>query len=118
MLWLYLIALAVLGAILVVLIGRWDGAHPPQEEGRGAAPDDVDELLSHAGPAGITARDLDEVVLDSAPRGYRMDQVDKLLDALAVQLRGAPAEGSEEDDASSGEEAGQRDDQGFDRPSG
>lgn len=86
MLWLYLIALAVLGTVIVVLLGRWDGAQPPAEEGPGFA-DDVDELLRRTGSGRITAEDLDGLVFDSAPRGYRMDQVDRLLDALSAQLR-------------------------------
>lgn len=118
MLWLYLIALAVLGVVLVVLMGRWDGARPPEEEGPGAVPDGVDDLLSCLGPEGITARELDEVVLDSAPRGYRMDQVDKLLEAVSAQLRQAPEEGAERAEPAAGREPQQRDDQGFDRPSG
>lgn len=118
MLWLYLIALAVLGAVIVVLIGRWDGAEIPEEEGPGAEPDDVDELLSRLGPEGVSARDLDEVILDSAPRGYRMDQVDKLLDAVAARLRAPEEKGAEPEGLISDEGLQERDDKGFDRSSG
>ena|SRR5690625_5267574 len=92
MTWLYLLALVIIGAIVVVLIGKWDGAAAPSEESPATAEDSVDQLLRDAGAAGLTAQHLDEVQFDSALRGYRMDQVDKLLDALASQMRRTPDE--------------------------
>lgn len=85
MLWLYLLAVVLLGLVVAALLGRWEGAAVPGEEsdldGSG-----VDELLRLRAGARITADDLQEVRLDSAVRGYRMDQVDRLLDALGKQL--------------------------------
>ncbi|MGO1193562.1 MAG: DivIVA domain-containing protein [Nesterenkonia sp.] len=92
MTWLYLLGLVIIGAVVVVLIGKWDGAAAPSEESPAQAEDAVDQLLRRAGADGLTAQQLDEVQFDSALRGYRMDQVDKLLSALAHQLRAAPDE--------------------------
>lgn len=90
MMWLYFLALVIIGAIVVVLIGKWDGAAAPGEESPANAEDHIDRLLRSAGPDGLRAQDLEEVQFDSAPRGYRMDQVDKLIDALASQVRKTP----------------------------
>ena len=88
--WLYLVALAILGVIVLLLIGRWDGASVPEEESGAALQDFARGDLS-AGE--ITPERLEEVRFDSAVRGYRMDQVDALLDVLAQQLREARAQG-------------------------
>lgn len=90
MMWLYLLALIVIGIIVVVLVGRWEGAAAPKEEYGSRGDDDVDLLLERARAEGIAAHDLEEVQFDSAVRGYRMDQVDRLIDALAAQLRKTP----------------------------
>ena len=87
--WLYLLALVIIGVIIVVLMGKWDGAAAPDEESPAAADDGIDQLLQRLGPEGLTAGHLEEVRFDSAVRGYRMDQVDKLIEALAAQLRKA-----------------------------
>lgn len=93
MMWLYLLALVIIGVIVVVLVGTWGGAAAPAEESPAQAGDDIDELLQRTGPGGLSARHLETVQFDSAVRGYRMDQVDKLIDALAAQLRKTPDEG-------------------------
>lgn len=87
MLWLYLIALALIGVIVVILIGRWNGAHAPEEESSRAGGDVVDQLLAERAEEPFSAEDLETITFDPAVRGYRMEQVDKLLDALAAQLR-------------------------------
>lgn len=87
--WLYLLALAILGVIVLLLMGRWDGAAVPEEES-GAEPPSVDDL---AGPGGrIGAEGLRQVRFEQTFRGYRMDQVDALLDRLAEQLGEASEE--------------------------
>lgn len=96
--WLYLLALAIIGVIILLLIGRWDGAVAPEEESGGAPNDDVGRLLAELredpqSSGRITAEHLEQVSFDPALRGYRMDQVDALLDALAEQLR-RPEEGT------------------------
>lgn len=90
--WLYLLALAILGGIVLLLMGRWDGAAAPEEESGAALQDFARPDLS-AGQ--ITPEHLEEIRFDSALRGYRMDQVDALLDALTQQLREARAERTE-----------------------
>lgn len=92
MTWLYLLALVIIGIVVVVLIGKWDGAAAPSEESPAQAEDPVDRLLRRADADGLTTQHLDEVQFDSALRGYRMDQVDKLIDAMASQLRATPDE--------------------------
>ncbi|MCH8562085.1 DivIVA domain-containing protein [Nesterenkonia sp. YGD6] len=86
MLWLYLLAVVLLALVVAALLGRWDGASAPREE-TDLGESDVDDLLRRRAEKHITADDLQEVRLDSAVRGYRMDQVDRLLDALGQQLR-------------------------------
>lgn len=88
--WLYLLAVGIIGVIIVVLVGTWSGAAAPAEESPAQAGDDVDELLQRTEPGALSARDLEQVQFDSAVRGYRMDQVDKLIDAVAAQLRKTP----------------------------
>ncbi|GAB3184044.1 hypothetical protein GCM10027060_20550 [Nesterenkonia halophila] len=87
MVWLYLLALIVLGGIVLLLMGRWSGPEPVEEDPPAGGASDVDELIERARADGLTAEDLDEVRFDSAVRGYRMDQVDALLDTLADRLR-------------------------------
>ncbi|PRZ14976.1 DivIVA domain-containing protein [Nesterenkonia sandarakina] len=89
MLWLYLIAVVLLGTAVAALLGRWEGAAVPQEESD-MRESEVDDLLRRRADQPIRAADLQEVRLDSAVRGYRMDQVDRLLDALAAQLETPP----------------------------
>ncbi|MGJ9373522.1 DivIVA domain-containing protein [Nesterenkonia sp. CF4.4] len=89
MLWLYLLAVVLLGTAVAALLGRWDGAAVPREESD-LRESDVDDLLRRRADRLISAADLQEVRLDSAVRGYRMDQVDRLLDALAGQLKELP----------------------------
>ena len=85
MLWLNILALLIITVVVVLLVGKWNGEPAPRED----TPEDsssVDELLRRTGGT-LTAADLEAVELDSSVRGYRMDQVDKLLDALVDQLR-------------------------------
>ena len=93
--WLFLVALAILGVIVLLLMGRWDGAPAPQEESGASHQGPTRDQLS-AGE--ITPEHLEEVRFDSALRGYRMDQVDALLDTLARQLREARGEDHSEAD--------------------
>lgn len=86
MLWLYLLAVVLLAMTVAALLGRWAGAAVPREESD-LDESDVDDLLRRRAEGPISAEDLQEVRLDSAVRGYRMDQVDRLLDALGKQLR-------------------------------
>lgn len=90
--WLFVVAVVALGVVVVLLVGAWDGEPAPREESPAALGDSVDELLAEAGAEGLTADHLEQVRFDAAPRGYRMEQVDKLLEALTAQLREAQGE--------------------------
>lgn len=79
------ILLLVIGAVVAVVLGRTGGmsvemAQPVRPLAPLALPD---------GPLGPD--DLATVRLDRAVRGYRMDQVDDLLDRLRLQLAAAGA---------------------------
>jgi DivIVA domain-containing protein len=89
--WLYVVALLILCVIVVLLVGKWEGAAAPREEPPAGGPSAVDHLLTERAEQGLSAADLDRVEFDTGVRGYRMDQVDQLLDALAEQLRGSAA---------------------------
>lgn len=46
-------------------------------------------------PAGpVSAKDLVELHFDQALRGYRMDQVDEVIDALSARIRALESEGA------------------------
>lgn len=85
-----MIGLVVLGVLVVLLVGRGRGAAPVADEGTAAvAPTgDANELLQRVKNGDLlTAADLELVRFDSGVRGYRMDQVDALLEALTLQLK-------------------------------
>lgn len=86
MAWLYVMAAVILGVVVVLLTGHWKGAQAPREESPAVGPDRIDELLSQAAGRSLSAEDLLQVRFDPAVRGYRMEQVDKLFDALSLQL--------------------------------
>ena len=72
-----LLLLAVVGAIAVVAAGRGGGLGPaePARSPRGRLP---------AGPVGRPA--IDALRFTVAFRGYRMDEVDEVLDRLAAEI--------------------------------
>ncbi|MGE9809132.1 MULTISPECIES: DivIVA domain-containing protein [unclassified Janibacter] len=80
MVWVFFIAVAVLVAGLgaALILGR-------------ITYDPLDEAVSSTGPVDLpegllTPRDIDEIHFDTALRGYRMDQVDDVLDRLLMQV--------------------------------
>lgn len=80
--WLFaVLVVLVLGGVAAVAAGR--GAPLAVEHG-----DRVDTLVPATGPVG--AADLRRVRFPLVLRGYRMSDVDALLDRLADQLEGAP----------------------------
>lgn len=95
MMWLYIGALVILCAIVVLLVGKWDGASAPPEEPPAGGRSPVELLLAERTGRDLSAADLHRVQFDTAVRGYRMEQVDQLLDALADQL-GEPGPDAED----------------------
>ncbi len=76
MLWV-LLAIAVLAGIAVVAAGRGTGLAP-------ATPDRPEPWLPAGRP--VSAADLDELRFSVGLRGYRMDEVDAVLDRLRTEL--------------------------------
>lgn len=78
---LWIIAVAVLGVGAVIASGRLGSMGPTVT--------DTPKPEFPAGP--LSSADLRDVRFAVVPRGYSMDQVDELLDRLAVQLSEGPA---------------------------
>lgn len=78
---LWIIAVAVLGVGAVIASGRLGSMGPTVT--------DTPKPEFPAGP--LSSGDLRDVRFAVVPRGYSMDQVDELLDRLAVQLSEGPA---------------------------
>jgi len=76
----------VMGGVAVVATGRGGSMAEAYD-------DRPDALVPVDGP--LTARDLRRVGFSTAVRGYRMSEVDALLDRLAteLELRGSSADG-------------------------
>jgi DivIVA domain-containing protein len=72
-----LLAILVLGGVAVVAAGRGEGLPP-------ADPDRPDLALPPEGP--LVRSDVDQVRFSVGLRGYRMDEVDDVLDRLALDL--------------------------------
>jgi len=77
------VGIAVIAGAALLISGRWrEGLPetPPDAARSSAVPDDL--------PVGaLAASDLEQVRLEQAPRGYRMHDVDDLLDRLSLELR-------------------------------
>jgi DivIVA domain-containing protein len=84
------VVVAVLGAVAVVATGR--GGSMAE-----AFDDRPDARVPDDGP--LTARDLRRVRFSSAVRGYRMSEVDALLDRLALELEARSASARPDEDA-------------------
>jgi DivIVA domain-containing protein len=77
--WLFtLLAIAVIALAAGVITGRIGG-------GMDAAP--TSSPFRDLPPDGVVADDLDALRFTPALRGYRMDEVDRVLDQLSVELR-------------------------------
>jgi DivIVA domain-containing protein len=73
-----LLIVAVMGITALVAAGRFGSMAEVYD-------DRPDSSVQADGP--LTARDLEEVRFTTAVRGYRMSEVDALLDRLARELR-------------------------------
>lgn len=92
MLWLYVLAVAIIGVIVVILAGRWDGEPGLREESPAVLGDGVDDLVLQMQDGTLSAESLRSVRLDTAIRGYRADQVDRLLEMLAQHMQENPSQ--------------------------
>ena len=82
MTWLFaVVAVAVMGVAVVVATGRGPNMRP-------APPDRPDVVVATGRP--LTTQDLREARFTTAFRGYRMEEVDALLDRLATELEQRP----------------------------
>jgi DivIVA domain-containing protein len=82
MMWFFaVVAVAVMGGVAVVASGRGGSMTEAYD-------DRPDALVPADGP--LLASDLRRVRFSTAFRGYRMSEVDALLDRLAVELESAP----------------------------
>ena len=86
MFWFVLIALvAVVAVVALVVVGSSDGTSRTVHGGLAdVTPDRVTDTLPVDRPLG--REDIEQVRLPLALRGYRMDEVDDLLDRLAAEL--------------------------------
>jgi DivIVA domain-containing protein len=75
---LLLIVVLLIGLTVAAVMGRISGSMA-----------DATSSLAFVGlPAGsLSAEDIDQLHFDQALRGYRMDQVDEVIDALSARLR-------------------------------
>lgn len=80
MFWFLLIALVVVvAAVTLAVVGGGERAVLPEAE-----PDRVADALPESRP--VVRADIDALRLPLAPRGYRMAEVDDVLDRLAAEL--------------------------------
>ena len=75
-------ALALLGVLLVLFVAAVLATR--DGPGMAPAPQDLPDLALPEGPLG--AQDVAAVRFSTAPRGYRMSEVDAVLDRLAAEL--------------------------------
>jgi DivIVA domain-containing protein len=91
MTWVFaILVVAVIGVVAVVATGR-GGAMAETFDDR------PDSRVQADGP--LTAQDLRRVRFSTAFRGYRMSEVDALLDRLAAELDAAATDGADGADA-------------------
>ena len=82
MTWLFaFVAVAVMGVVVLVATGRGTSMRPE-------LPDRPDVVVATDRP--LTAQDLREARFTTAFRGYRMEEVDALLDRLVTELEQRP----------------------------
>ena len=76
-----LLGIAVVAGVALLASGRWqDRGLPPDLNDRGV-PDFVDLPLG-----ALTEDDLQELQIDPALRGYRMDEVDAVIERLMAEI--------------------------------
>jgi DivIVA domain-containing protein len=98
-----LLGIAVVAGVALLASGRWQDPGLPADRNDRGVPDFVDVPLG-----ALTADDLQELQIDPAVRGYRMDEVDAVIDRLVAeisdrdevirQLQGHPLESAAQSD--------------------
>ena len=83
-----ILGVAVIGGAAMLISGRWrDGL--PEVAPDGARPASLPAEV----PVGeLTVAEIEGVRLEQAPRGYRMEDVDQLVDRLAQEIEARDAE--------------------------
>ena len=82
------VGIAVIGGAALLLSGRWrDGLPEIPAEAEGPR-----VLASDVPVGGLTASDIEEVRLVQAPRGYRMEDVDALVERLSLEIQARDAD--------------------------
>ena len=82
------VGVAVIGGAALLLAGRWRDGLPevPADAARPAS-------LEADVPVGtLTVSDIESIRLEQAPRGYRMEDVDVLVDRLTQEIEARDAE--------------------------
>ncbi|MGI8435216.1 MAG: DivIVA domain-containing protein [Nocardioidaceae bacterium] len=98
MIWVWvLVIIVVVGVVVVVAVGR--------DEALVEVYDDRPDTTIPVGRF-LTAEDLRDVRLNTAVRGYRMDEVDSLLRRLQNDLRAREQQNAEEPSSNGDEDAG------------
>ena len=76
------VGVAVIGGVALILAGRWrDGLPEVRPDGEAQVEIGIDVPVGD-----LTVTDIEAIRLEQAPRGYRMDDVDQLVDRLAQEI--------------------------------
>lgn len=75
------VGVAVVAAVVLALLGRWNPEGLPD-----APPERAEPALDRVPVGQVTAADIAEVRLDQAVRGYRMDEVDAVIGRLTAEI--------------------------------
>lgn len=76
------VGVAVIGGVALILAGRWrDGLPEVRPDGEAQVEIGIDVPVGD-----LTVTDIEAIRLEQAPRGYRMDDVDHLVDRLAQEI--------------------------------
>ena len=74
------LGIAVIGGAVMLATGRYSAPLPE------AAPDQAIDGLPDIPVGELTPAEVEQVRLDQAPRGYRMADVDELIDRLSAEI--------------------------------
>lgn len=75
-----LLGVAVIGGAALLISGRWRDGLPD------TAAEEFEAPLAAVPLGDVSAADLEDIRLDQAVRGYRMDEVDALVERLGAEI--------------------------------